>query len=230
MSRAPSRSISTGASVAVFQLLRVEPRKHPADRSRLVAGALRVDRARDDEPVDRTRHRDVVEAPPLRLGGLVLDLFHLLVIRGRAALSRRRVDDPETEAAVGQAEDLVRVARCSVAAGVGDDDDLELEALRAVDREQPDDVGALLLGNRLELGGADDALLANEAHEALDVGAAQLLVRARQPRQLAQVRVAAPPVPLGEHREVVVVVGETARRDARGRAATRGLPGGRSAA
>ena len=97
-----------------------------------------------------------------------------------------------------------------MAARVGDDDDLELEALRAVDREQPDDIGALLLGNRLELGGADDALLADEAHEALDVGPAQLLVRAGQPRQLAQVRVAAPPVPLREHREVVVVVGDHA--------------------
>ena len=44
--------------------------------------------------------------------------------------------------------------------------------------------------------------------EAFDVGAAQLLVRAREPRQLAQVRVAAPPVPLREHGEVVVVRGD----------------------
>ena len=199
-----------GSVGRVFELLRVEPRKHPADRSRLVTGARRVDRARDDEAVDRTRHRDVVEAPSLRLGSLVLDLLHLLVVGGREARSRRRIGNAEAEATVGQAEDLVRVARCSVAACVGDDDDLELEALRAVDREQPDDIGALLLGNRFELGGADDALLANEAHEALDVGPAQLLVRARQPRQLAQVRVAAPPVPLREHREVVVVVGDHA--------------------
>ena len=70
-----------------------------------------------------------------------------------------------------------------VAARVGDDDDLELEPLRRVDRQQPDHVGALLLGDRLELGGADRVLLRDEADEALDVGAAQLLVRARQPRR-----------------------------------------------
>ena len=38
-----------------------------------------------------------------------------------------------------------------------------------------------------------------------DVGAAQVLVGARQPHQLAEVRVAAASVPLGEHRQVVVV-------------------------
>ena len=48
----------------------------------------------------------------------------------------------------------------------------------------------------------------DEADEALDVGAAQLLVRAREPRELAQVRVAAPAVPLREDGEVVVVVGD----------------------
>ena len=91
---------------------------------------------------------------------------------------------------------------------VRDHDDLELEPLRAVDREQPDDVGALLLGDGLELGRADRVQLADEADEALDVRAAQLLVRAREPRELAQVRVAAPAVPLGEDGEVVVVLGD----------------------
>ena len=210
MSRAPSRSISTGASVASsssFASSRASTQPIGVDSS---PARVRVDGARDDQAVDRTRHRDVVEAPPLRLGGLVLDLLHLLVVGGWEARSRRRIGHAETEAPVGQAEDLVGVARCSVAACVGDDDDLELEALGAVDREQPDDIGALLLGNRLELGRADGALLADEAHEALDVGPAQLLVRAGEPRQLAQVRVAAPPVPLREHREVVVVVGDDA--------------------
>ena len=46
----------------------------------------------------------------------------------------------------------------------------------------------------------------HEADEALDVGAAQLLVEPGEPRELAQVRVAAAPVPLGEHGEVVVVL------------------------
>ena len=91
---------------------------------------------------------------------------------------------------------------------IGDHDDLELEPLRAVDREQPDDIGALLLGNGLELGRADRVELADEADEALDVRAAQLLVRAGEARELAQVRVAAAPVPLGEDGEVVVVLGD----------------------
>jgi hypothetical protein len=77
-----------------------------------------------------------------------------------------------------------------------------------VDRQQPDDVRSLLLGNRLELRRADRVLLGDEAHEALHVRAAQLLVRAREPRQLPQVGVAPPPVPLRQHGEVVVVLGD----------------------
>src|SRR4029078_13419232 len=48
--------------------------------------------------------------------------------------------------------------------------------------------------------------LEDEADEALDIGAAQLLVKPGKPRQLAQVRVSAPPVPLREPGEVVVVL------------------------
>ena len=77
-----------------------------------------------------------------------------------------------------------------------------------MDREEPDGVGVLLLGDGLELAGADRLLLADEAHEALDVAAAQLLVRAREPGELAHVGVAPPPVPLGEDGQVVVVVGD----------------------
>ena len=44
--------------------------------------------------------------------------------------------------------------------------------------------------------------------EALEVAPAQLLVGAREPHQLAQVRVAALAVPAREHREVVVVLGD----------------------
>ena len=167
-----------------------------------------VDRAGDDQPVDRARHRDVVEAQPL---GLVLGrarLLDVLVVEHAVPLARDRVGDAEAEAAVGEAEDLVGGRRVAVAPGVGDDDDLELEPLRRVDREQPHGVGALLLRDRVALGGADRLLLLDEADEALDVGAAQLLVRAREPRELAQVRVAAPAVPLREHGEVVVVVGD----------------------
>ena len=77
-----------------------------------------------------------------------------------------------------------------------------------MDREKPHRVGVLLLGNRLELTGTDGLLLADEADEALDVAAPQLLVGAREARELAHVRVAAPAVPLREHGEVVVVVGD----------------------
>jgi len=75
-----------------------------------------------------------------------------------------------------------------------------------VDREQADHVGALLLGHRLELRGADGVLLGHEPDESLHVGTAQLLVRASEPRELAQVRIAAAAVPLGQHGKVVIVV------------------------
>ena len=77
-----------------------------------------------------------------------------------------------------------------------------------MDREQPNGVCSLLLGHRLELARADRLLLGDETHESLDVRPAQLLVRPRQPRELAHVRVAPAAVPLGEHREVVVVLGD----------------------
>src|SRR5438477_8064903 len=54
-----------------------------------------------------------------------------------------------------RSEDLVGGRRVAVAARVSDDDHLELEALRRVDRQQADGVGALLLRDRLELAGAD---------------------------------------------------------------------------
>src|SRR5581483_7685903 len=82
----------------------------------------------------------------------------------------------------------------------------------------------LLLRDRLQLAGADGLLLRDEADEALDVGAAQLLVRARETRELAHVGVAAAAVPLREHREVVVVLAddplaEPLEREARHRVA-----------
>ena len=107
---------------------------------------------------------------------------------------------------VGEREDLVGRRRpAEVAARVGDDDDLELEPLRRVDRQQAHRVGAFLLGHRLELRGAERLLVAQEADEALEVRPAHLLVGAREPHQLAQVRVAAAAVPAREHRQVVVV-------------------------
>ena len=113
--------------------------------------------------------------------------------------------DLEAEAAVRQAENLVargtRVATC-----VGDDDHLELEPLGRVDGQQADDVGVFFLRDRFQLTRADRVLLADETDEAFDVTAAQLLVRAREPRELAHVRVTAPSVGLREDGEVVVVL------------------------
>ena len=69
-----------------------------------------VDRARDDQPLHRPRHRDVVEAQSLGLllrGPRLLDVL----VRGRAdARARARMRDLEPEAAVGEAEDLVACA------------------------------------------------------------------------------------------------------------------------
>ena len=77
-----------------------------------------------------------------------------------------------------------------------------------MDGEEPDGVGVLLLGHGLELARAHRLLIADEADEALDVAAAQVLVGAGEARELAHVGVAPPPVPLGEHGEVVVMVGD----------------------
>ena len=116
--------------------------------------------------------------------------------------------DLEPEAPVGEAEDLVGAR--ALAARIGHDHDLELEPLGGMDREQPHRVGALLLRDRVALGRADGVLLGDEPDEALDVGAAELLVRPRQARELAEVRVAALPVAARQHGQVVVVLDEDA--------------------
>ena len=77
-----------------------------------------------------------------------------------------------------------------------------------MDGEQADGVGALFLGHRLQLLRPDRLLLLHEADEALDVGSAQLLVGASQAGELPQVRIATPSVPLRQHGQVVVVLGD----------------------
>ena len=186
----------------------VEARKRPPQRGRGIRRARRIDGAGDDQPVDRPRHRHVVETQPL---GPVLSLPRLadLVVAEHAApAARDRVGYPEAKATVREREQLVRPRRRSVAARVGDDHDLELEPFGGVDRQQPDRVRALLLRDGLELLGPDRLLVPHEAEEALDVAPAQLLVGACQPGQLAEVRVPAAAVPVREDREVVVVLDE----------------------
>ena len=119
------------------------------------------------------------------------------------------MDDLEPEPPVGEREDLVGRRRpAEITARVGNDDDLELEPLRGVDREEAHSVGALFLGHGLELRGAEGLLVAQEADEALEVAAPNLLIGAREPHQLAEVRVPAAAVPAREHRQVVVVAGD----------------------
>src|SRR5439155_11660721 len=126
---------------------------------------LGVDRARDDQAVDRARHRDVVETQTLGLL-LALDLSTHLVVAGRAAsLAGRRVHDLEAEASVRERKDLVGCRRLAIASRVRDHDDLELEALRAVDRQQADRVPALFFGDGLELASADRLLLGDKTDE-----------------------------------------------------------------
>jgi hypothetical protein len=116
--------------------------------------------------------------------------------------------DLEPEPPVREREDVGD--RRSVPPRVRHDDDLELEPLRSVDGEQPDRVRALLLGHRVRLLRTDRLLPLDEPDEALDVRAAELLVRSRESRELSQVRVPAPAVGQREDREVVVVLGEDA--------------------
>ena len=188
---------------------RLQTVEHPADRRLAIAGSLDVDRAGDDEPVDRTRHRDVVEAEPLRALLLALGLAHLLEAEHRPPVTARRVHHPEPEPPVGERNDLVAAARSAdVAPGVRDDHDLELEALRRVDREQAHRVGALFLGDGLELLRAERILLADEADEAREVAPADRLVLPREAAELAEIREAPCAVPAREHGEVVVVLGE----------------------
>ena len=139
---------------------------------------------------------------------MLLGLAHLVVLECRFALARRRVDDLEAEAPVRQADDLLPACPGPLAPRVGDDHDLELEPLRGVDGQQPHRPGALFLRHRLQLLHAGRVLLDHEPDEALDVGAAQLLVRAGKARELAQVGVAPPAVPLREDGEVIVVLDE----------------------
>ena len=81
------------------------------------------------------------------------------------------MDDLEPEPAVGEREDLVGRRRAAeVAPRIGDDDDLELEPLRGVDRQQAHGVRTLLLGHRLELARAERLLVARGSEEALESG------------------------------------------------------------
>jgi hypothetical protein len=80
--------------------------------------------------------------------------------------------DLETEAARRRGEDVRH--RWPDAPGVRDDDDLELQAFRRMDRQEADGIPSLLLRHGIGLLGARAPPALDEAHEALEVGAAQL--------------------------------------------------------
>ena len=192
-------------------LVRVQAVEDPTNRSGAVGSSSRVDRPRDDQAVDGTRHRDVVEAEPLRTFLVALGVPDLLEAEDGLSVSAGRVHHAEAKTTVGERDDLVRPARpAGVAPRVGDDDDLELEPLGGVDRQQSHRSAALLLGDGLELPRAQRILVADEADESLDVGAPYRLVVARESSELADVREAAGAVPAGEHGQVVVVLRDDA--------------------
>ena len=186
----------------------LEAIEDPADRRLRVARRRRVDGSGHDQSVDRPGHRHVVEAARLGLVRRALRSPKLVEARGGVALPGRGVDDLEADPPVRQAQDLVAHGVLGVPPRVGDDHDLELEALRRVNGQEPHRIAALFLRDSLALARAGGLLVGDEAEEAFDVGTAELLVGARKPRELAEVRVAAAAVPPGEDREVVVVLGD----------------------
>ncbi len=187
--------------------MRSEALQHPPDGRRPIRCAPGVDRARDDQPVDRTRHRHVVQAEPLGLLLVSRSVAHLLEPEHRLWLAAGRVHHAEPEAPVRERDDLIRSARPGdVTSRVRDDHDLELEPLGRVDRQQADRPAALLLGDGLELSRSERVLLADEADEAGDVRTTDRLVVASQAPELADVREPTCPVPAREHGEVVVVL------------------------
>ncbi len=167
----------------------VEPVEHPADRCGAVVGAIRIDRAGHDQPVDGSRHRDVVEAKPLGVLLVALGVANLLEVEDRVPIASGGMHHAKPEASVGERHDLVRPARpADVAPGIRDDDYLELEALRGMDRQQADGASTLLDRDGLELLRAERVLLADEPYEAREVRTSDRLVVAREAPQLAEVR------------------------------------------
>ena len=89
-------------------VVRSEALQHPPDRRRPIRCAPGVDRTRDDQPVDRTGHRDVVQTQPLGLLLVARGVAHLLEPEHRLWLAAGRVHHAEPEAPVRERDDLVR--------------------------------------------------------------------------------------------------------------------------
>ena len=85
----------------------LEAVEDPPDRRLGVAGRGRVDGSGHDQPVDRARHRDVIEAARLGLVGGALCLPQFVEARGGMPLARGGIDDLEPHAPVREAQNLI---------------------------------------------------------------------------------------------------------------------------
>ena len=175
------------------------------------ADALRIDRPGDDQAIDRARHGDVVETEPLLTFLISGGLPHVLQVEDprrspRVGCTIRKPNRPSESATISS-----RAARAPhVAPGVRHDHDLELEALRAVDRQQPHRPAALLLRDGLELLRAERLLITDEADEPRE-SAPRIASYSRASRpSLRRFAKRRDSVPAREHREVVVVLAQDA--------------------
>ena len=185
-----------------------DPVDHPSDGCPRSIVPRRIERPGQNQAIDRACHRNVVETPRLVRLGCRVGTLDFLVPEGIAMPSRNRIGNAEPEAPIRQAEDLLGRRAPRASPRVTDNDDSEFETLCRMDRQEPDGLSSLLLRHRLDFPGTCLLLVANEADEALEVGATKLLIRPCEPRQLPEVRVSPLPVPAREHCEVVVVLGD----------------------
>ncbi len=79
-----------------------------------------------------------------------------------------------------------------------------------MDGEEADGIGSFFLRDCVALGGPDRLLFRDEADEPLDVGTAELLVRAREACELAQVGITTLTVAPRENGQVIVVLDQDA--------------------
>ena len=151
-------------------------------------------------------HRHVLAATTLLALGPLLVVAELLQTqRGAGGAGVRAGPDADAPPAVEQ--HVRRAPATQPAAGVGHHHHRELESLGRVHGHQHHRVAALVGDRRLPLARGQVGLLLAEAHEPLQVGAAQLLVLAGQAHQLAHVGQAAVAVRPRQQRQVEVVLG-----------------------
>ena len=181
----------------------LEQAAHLGDR-RLLA---RQERTAHDQVLAGPRHRHILEPPALLPLGLALRLRRGGVADGRTE-DAVGIRCAQRHAAVRRDEHVGQAASGALPALVGQDDHVELEPLGGVHRHEDDRVAALLGDRGLALPRGQRGLLVTEPDEALEVRAAHGLELGREPRELAEVGVAAVAVGHREAGQVVVVLGD----------------------